>query len=493
MRLVLAFVMLLGGWRAPGVVWAQATAQVTTFTVQVAAFQSQESAEILVSGLRARKLDAYWVKADVPGQGVRYRVRLGKFVSSSQAQAYGRKLRQSGLLDAYLVLAYDPPSKIETRPPSPVIASAPQAPPADVSQSTQSSASSSIPSSVRSSPLGQAEREAIILIASRQWAAPTPLNMMARSSATSALGVAESPSATPPKPPPALLTPPPAANASSAMIVPVATSSSVLSSAISRQPVTPPPSVIGAAVSVTPHEVNPAISRAPASGAAAPVAATTEPPPPSTLGSEALDLGRPILRGLVESRDGQLLLVVQNLDVQRPFKGTARVAVADAQRQSDTTPVSLALRPNEERVFPLETAVVNGTYTMTIFDETGAVRIIRGAAIGAGMPAPKASEPTSLPIPDNDITIVPRQIASTSENVTLEFEITSQRPLGYVSLTLRAGNLTDIKRAVLTGNQGRIPFLVPVRTTETAFTFELKDESDRVLIIGEDDLRRIVR
>ena len=89
---------------------------------------------------------------------------------------------------------------------------------------------------------------------------------------------------------------------------------------------------------------------------------------------------------------------------------------------------------------------------------------------------------------------MPRQIAATSENITLEFEITSQRPLGYITLTLRVGStFSDPRRAVLTGNQGRIPFLVPTRLPETAFTYELKDENERVLLTGEDDLRRLAK
>jgi hypothetical protein len=210
------------------------------------------------------------------------------------------------------------------------------------------------------------------------------------------------------------------------------------------------------------------------------------------LPAEAPDLGPPLLRGKVESRNGQLRLVVQNLDTQRPFKGMARVAVGDSVLQNETNPVALALRPNEEREFPLNAALANGAYTMMIYDEAGALKIMRGASIGAGLPRSAPPEQVAAPPPpENDITIVPRQIAVTSENLTLEFEITSQRPLGYISLTLRAGNLTDVKRAVLTGTQGRIPFLVPVRTPDTAFTYELKDDNDRLLMTGEDDLRRL--
>src|SRR6266545_1909771 len=100
--LVLAFVVLFGGWRAPLRVQAQARA----YAVQVAALQSQESAEALVNGLRARGLEAYWVKANIPGQGVFYRVRLSKFASLGQARAYAERLQKSGLFDQSSIPTY---------------------------------------------------------------------------------------------------------------------------------------------------------------------------------------------------------------------------------------------------------------------------------------------------------------------------------------------------------------------------------------------------
>src|SRR5262245_48183266 len=139
--LILAFVVLFGGWRAP--ILAQARA----YAVQIAALQSPESAEALVNGLRARGLEAYWVKASIPGQGVLYRVRVSKFASLSQARAYAERLQKSGLIDQFSTPIYEPPTKVAASPLPPVMAAA-QAP----DQAKPVTAGSSPDSSSVSSP-----------------------------------------------------------------------------------------------------------------------------------------------------------------------------------------------------------------------------------------------------------------------------------------------------------------------------------------------------
>lgn len=65
---------------------AAARAQSAEVAVQVGAVLTQADAEGMVTSLRAKGLDAYWVRAQVPGKGTRYRVRLGKFTNQSDAQ-----------------------------------------------------------------------------------------------------------------------------------------------------------------------------------------------------------------------------------------------------------------------------------------------------------------------------------------------------------------------------------------------------------------------
>src|SRR5262249_17258410 len=111
-RLALAFMVLLGFCCIPPAAQAQASA----YAVQVAAFEAQESAEIWAEGLGVRGLDAYWVKAAVPGKGVCYRVRIGKFPGRQSARNYAERLRQSGLLDNYFIFAYERPTSVTAKP-----------------------------------------------------------------------------------------------------------------------------------------------------------------------------------------------------------------------------------------------------------------------------------------------------------------------------------------------------------------------------------------
>jgi hypothetical protein len=89
------------------------------FTTQLASFSSQPEAEELVSQLKARGLDAYWIKSNVPGSGIRYRVRVGRFASRAAAQASGEKLRQQGVTQEFYVTEYEaPPKPVAAQPPA---------------------------------------------------------------------------------------------------------------------------------------------------------------------------------------------------------------------------------------------------------------------------------------------------------------------------------------------------------------------------------------
>jgi hypothetical protein len=91
------------------------------------------------------------------------------------------------------------------------------------------------------------------------------------------------------------------------------------------------------------------------------------------------------------------------------------------------------------------------------------------------------------------VTVVPKQIAVTSENVTLEFDIQASAPLNYISVTLRAGSFQDTRQALMSTPQGRVPFLVPMEHASAGFYYEVKDEAQRVLANGNGDFRRLAR
>jgi cell division septation protein DedD len=103
--ILLSFLLtLVGGAALP--VYAQ-----SGFAVQVAAVQTRAEAEALASNLRARGLSVYWVKAEVPGKGTYYRVRIGgQFADTRSATEFGQKLKTAGVIGAYAVFKYDAPT-----------------------------------------------------------------------------------------------------------------------------------------------------------------------------------------------------------------------------------------------------------------------------------------------------------------------------------------------------------------------------------------------
>lgn len=81
------------------------------FTTQIAALSSQPEAEEKVRELKSQGLDAYWIKSNVPGVGVRYRIRIGRFATRAAAQSQGEKLRRSGLIESFFIAEYEAPPK----------------------------------------------------------------------------------------------------------------------------------------------------------------------------------------------------------------------------------------------------------------------------------------------------------------------------------------------------------------------------------------------
>ena len=78
-------------------------AQTETHSVQVASYLNTADAQAEVNRLRAKKLDAYWVKAEIPGMGTRYRVRIGKFTDETEATQGAAQACKSRAFGQYLV------------------------------------------------------------------------------------------------------------------------------------------------------------------------------------------------------------------------------------------------------------------------------------------------------------------------------------------------------------------------------------------------------
>ncbi|HKQ73828.1 MAG TPA: YCF48-related protein [Blastocatellia bacterium] len=87
-----------------------ARAQSRSYTIQVESSPSEDEAKSSIAKLQAKGQEAYWVKADVPGKGTRYRIRIGKYKTQAEAKARADKLLGSGVIKEFIVTVYDTPS-----------------------------------------------------------------------------------------------------------------------------------------------------------------------------------------------------------------------------------------------------------------------------------------------------------------------------------------------------------------------------------------------
>ncbi|MCG3159938.1 MAG: Ycf48-like protein [Acidobacteria bacterium] len=88
---------------------SSAWAQNRGFTIQVASPTSEAEARSVIADLQAKGVEAYWVKAEVPGKGVRYRVRIGRFKSQAEAKVMADRILGRGAIKEFLVTPYDAP------------------------------------------------------------------------------------------------------------------------------------------------------------------------------------------------------------------------------------------------------------------------------------------------------------------------------------------------------------------------------------------------
>ena len=77
------------------------------FTVQIDSMLNQDAAETKVAQLKSQGLNAYWLRSSVPGQGLRFRVRIGRFPNRGAAQSYGTRLKQQGVIADYYAALWE--------------------------------------------------------------------------------------------------------------------------------------------------------------------------------------------------------------------------------------------------------------------------------------------------------------------------------------------------------------------------------------------------
>jgi photosystem II stability/assembly factor-like uncharacterized protein len=86
-------------------------AQGRVYTVQIASKPTEVEARAAVAQLNAAGLSAHWVKAEVPGKGVRYRVRFGRFTNQAEAKASAEAALKRGAFEEYIVTLYETPTE----------------------------------------------------------------------------------------------------------------------------------------------------------------------------------------------------------------------------------------------------------------------------------------------------------------------------------------------------------------------------------------------
>lgn len=89
-----------------------AAAQSGKFTVQIVAAPSQAEADTAVKELKAKGIEAYVVKSQVPGKGTFFRVRAGIFSNASDARKYGETLKQQGIVTDFFIAGYERPTTV---------------------------------------------------------------------------------------------------------------------------------------------------------------------------------------------------------------------------------------------------------------------------------------------------------------------------------------------------------------------------------------------
>ncbi len=215
----------------------------------------------------------------------------------------------------------------------------------------------------------------------------------------------------------------------------------------------------------------------------------------------------PVDEATVKNGDWILMVYDQN-GTARLIRGASLPMPAPPQAPGAPNPPAAASNANVVAQNPAPQGPPS--YVTGVFDATGWVapppQSPEQIAAQQNTPAPDTAntantpsaqdsnpQPPPQPEPPPQVTVTPRQLAVTTENVTLEFELLSQSPLGYVVVTLRAGDFQDVRQALVSTPQGRVPFLVPSEHTKGAFSFDVRDDAQRVLASGSGDFRSIAK
>ncbi len=458
--------------------WAGATPDVRAqdgFAVQVSALQTPAEAEALVNSLRERGLYSYWVKTEVAGKGVYYRVRVGgQFATTQQAAEFGRKLAQAKLIGEYIVFRYEAPT-------------------------------------AASGPSGHALPERALLSEHKDAEAKR-----APAHAASKTAVVNAPVNTPPRTDYLITGNPVNApdSAATPLLVPAPPANLQRSAAKQKHPDEielddfkefAPPMLQGTIEAkdgqllVTLQNRN---SRHRFRGTVKWTLSDGEherPQPPMQI-----EIGPGQTQEFPLPGSGKsYLLTVQ--DEQGAPLLTQNGALGNAAGQSGRQQVIAGKRniaPNpagQPGDVPLEEQgeeVDDGRFRQPRPGEKIVLETANypkdktegGAADAVSKPDAKKD-----PLQPGDVKVIVRQVAETAENVTIEFEILAREPLGMIAMTIHTASTSDTKQAIMTTKQGRLPFLAPVGDTNGNVAYELRDEQGVLLATGSKPFRELVK
>ncbi len=82
----------------------------SAFSVQVVSSSTEAEALAIIAELKTKDIEAYLIRSEVPGKGMRYRVRVGKFASTQSAKATGDQLVANGTIKEFAVMPYESPT-----------------------------------------------------------------------------------------------------------------------------------------------------------------------------------------------------------------------------------------------------------------------------------------------------------------------------------------------------------------------------------------------
>ncbi len=449
--------------------WAGATAGVRAqdgFAVQVAAVQTTAEAEALVNSLRERGLHSYWVKTEVAGKGVYYRVRVGgQFATTQQATEFGRKLAQAKLIREYMVSRYEAPGGA-------------------IGTSGHALPERAISSERKSAEANRVQPRPVVKNAD----VSAPVNAPPR---TDYLITGNPVSAPDPAVTPLLILAPPSAMQRSA----VKQKHPDEIELDDFKEFAPPmlQGVIEAKAGQLLVTLQNRNSRHAFRGTVKWTLSDGErerPQPPMQIEIGPGQTQEFPLQGGGKS----YLLTVQDekgaplLTQNGAFGQGARQQVI-AQQQ---TPRNPAGQPGD---VPVEQDEDDGRPRQPRPGEKVVLETAnypKDKSDGNASAEPK-SDAKQEPVQPGDVKVIVRQVAETAENVTIEFEIIAREPLGMIAMTIHTASTSDTKQAIMTTKQGRLPFLAPAGDTNGNIAYELRNEQGVILATGSKPFRELVK